>query len=122
MSGVSVHQLPQVPGLPLSSCTRILPSVSNSMAPAPMLGTLLTGCHDVPPLPLCSCTGILPWVGNSLAPAPMLGRLLTGCHDCALATVTAANSTIVANPSIRKSFIFLLFFIWLLQVKAGSEG
>src|SRR5271165_605053 len=46
MSGVNVHQLPQVPLLPLSSCTRTRPSVSRETAPAPMLGTFCTGVHD----------------------------------------------------------------------------
>src|SRR5271165_3182679 len=104
MSGVSVHQLPQVPLLPLSSCTRTRPSVSSATAPAPMLGTLLTGCHG-------DCGSAIP-----AEPVPILGNGVRGGRgDCALAS--AAHKMTAANKGIRSCFIFLLK--WLLVSKAG---
>src|SRR5208283_434704 len=107
MSGVSVHQFVESP---LLSCTRTRPSVSSAIAPALMLGTLLTGCHG-------DCGRAIP-----AEPAPILGNGVRGGHgDCALAI--AAHKMTAANPSIRKGFIFLLkWLIFSRRVSTHTFG
>src|ERR1035441_8211136 len=63
----------------------------------------------------------VPSVSRRTVPAVKLGWWTKGCHDCALAMPVAANSTTVANPSIRKSFIFLLKAVFSVE-RAGSDA